>query len=59
MERTRPNRTSDDIQVNVWMPRTLKADLKRVAAQQDRSVAQILRGLARDYVTEFDAQVAS
>lgn len=56
MERRTPRHDPDDVQCNIWMPRKLRADLRRVAKAQEMTVAQILRGYARYHVEQFDAE---
>ncbi|MCB0909338.1 MAG: Arc family DNA-binding protein [Nocardioidaceae bacterium] len=44
--------TSDDVAVVVRLPRDLRDELKRQAAQEDRSVASLLRLAARAYLAQ-------
>jgi hypothetical protein len=52
--RSTPQHDADDVQLNVWMPSTLRDALKATARANDESAAQVLRRAARSYVTEHN-----
>jgi len=52
---------TDYVTTNIRLPRQLYRDIKRLAAEEDKSMAQVLREAAAQYITSselFDRQLS-
>ena len=44
--------SENKIQIGIWVPKELKAELEQIAKEQDRSMSNLLTIILKDYVNK-------